>query len=64
VPINKTTGDIKIPERVGAGNAVRIGDSAATVTGYETSIGHLLLKRAREGEAVGLKPEVRISADV
>jgi hypothetical protein len=29
--------------RVSAGNAVKIGDSGAAVTGYETSTGHLKL---------------------
>jgi hypothetical protein len=47
--------------RVGAGNAVEVGNSGAAVTGYETSTATQL--NAGEGGAVGLKPEVRTTAD-
>ena len=44
---------------VGAGNAVRFGNSGAAVTGYETPIA----THHGEGGAVGLMPEVRTTVD-
>jgi hypothetical protein len=40
---------------------VEVGNSGAAVTGYETSTATRL--DAGEGEAVGLKPEVRTTVD-
>src|ERR1017187_3117831 len=52
---------------VGAGNAVRFGDSGAAVTGYESPTPRIFGVKSHpygEGGRVGLKPEVRITTDV
>jgi hypothetical protein len=55
------------PQHVGAGNAVRFGDSGAAVTGYESPTPKDFGVESHpngEGGRVGLMPEVRITANV